>query len=88
VPNLSRITFNEYNTTVNWISSAERANTYFHCANNIGIFYPFPTYCNGLIANLLLYYTTSEMFDSLKVSISSTLYSSLFRMKVLCKAFL
>ena len=66
MPNLSRITFNEYNTTVNWIASAEKANTYFHCANNIGIFYPFPTYCNGLIANLLLYNTNNEMFASLK----------------------
>ena len=66
VTNLSRISFTEYNTTVNWIMSADKANIYYHCAENIGIFYPFPPYCNGLIANLLLYHTTDSMVKSLK----------------------
>jgi len=66
VTNLSRISFNEYNTTVNWILSADKANVYYHCAENIGVFYPFPPYCNGLIANLLLYHTNESMVECLK----------------------
>ena len=66
VTNLTRISFNEYNTTVHWISSAEKAGIYNHCAENIGVFYPFPPYCNGLIANLLIHYTDDIMAEELK----------------------
>ena len=68
VTNLTRISFSEYNTTVHWISSADKAGIYNHCIENIGVFYPFPPYCNGLIANLLLYYTDSSMAEGLQES--------------------
>jgi hypothetical protein len=52
VTNLTRISFTEYNTTVHWITSADKANIYNHCVENIGVFYPFPPYCNGLVSIL------------------------------------
>ena len=65
VTNLSRISFKEYNTTVNWITSCEKSTIYYHCAQNVGFFYPFPQYCNGLIANLLIYHTTDAVLEEL-----------------------
>jgi len=56
VTNLRRISFNEYNSTVNFIQSTEKAMMYSHHIENIGLFYPFPENCNGLVANLFLYH--------------------------------
>jgi len=65
VTNLRRITFNEYNSTVNFVQSSERAMMYAHHIENIGLFYPFPENCNGLVANLLLYHTDETIAQRL-----------------------
>ncbi len=62
---LRRISFNEYNNTVNFIPSSDKSVMYSHHIENIGLFYPFPENCNALVANLLLYHTDETIFSSL-----------------------
>ena len=63
VTSLCRISLGEYNLQVELFPSSDTADLYFHYVQNIGLFYPFPQHCNGLIANLLLYYTTDGMSE-------------------------
>lgn len=65
VTNLRRISFSEYNNTVNFIPSSDKSIMYAHHIENIGLFYPFPENCNGLVANLLLYHTDETIIHKL-----------------------
>jgi len=66
VADLQTISFNEYNRTVNFIPTSDKALLYAHHIENIGLFYPFPDNCNGLVANLLLYHTDETVLGRLK----------------------
>ena len=63
---LSRISLKEYNTTVNLFPTSEIVELYSHFSENVGIFYPFPQHCNGLIANMLIYNTNESIVEELK----------------------
>lgn len=39
---------------------------YSHHIENIGLFYPYPENCNGLVANMLLYHTDETIIGKLK----------------------
>jgi len=66
VKGLRKISFPEYNRTVQLFLSSEIADVYSHHINNVGIHYPFPQHCNGLIANMLLYFPDSAVTKELK----------------------
>jgi len=66
VTSLSRISLKEYNTSVNLFLSSQMLELFSSCAAQIGLFYPFPQHCNGLIANMLLYYTDKSIVGKLK----------------------
>lgn len=63
---LQHISFSEYNSTVNFIPTSEKSLMYSHHIENIGLFYPFPENCNGLVANLLLYHIDGTIIEKLK----------------------
>ena len=64
VTKLHRISLKRYNGFTNLLPTS--ANHYSHFSDNIGMFYPFPQQCNGLIANMLLYYKDDAMTKQLK----------------------
>ena len=66
VTKISRISLREMNESVNLFTTSDMIELYSHFCNNVGIFYPFPQDCNGLIANLLLYYTCESIESELK----------------------
>ena len=55
VTSLSRISLKEYNNSANILPSLELVELFSQFSANIGMFYPFPEHCNGLIANMILY---------------------------------
>jgi hypothetical protein len=57
VTSLSRISLKEFNASVNFFPTSEMLRAFSNSVENIGLFYPFPQHCNGLIANMLLYMT-------------------------------
>jgi hypothetical protein len=66
VTQLCKIRLREYNATVCMFPMAGDVDMYSHFCDNIGLFYPFPQHCNGLIANMLLYYTNESMVNELR----------------------
>ena len=66
VTSLSRVGLKEYNTSVNLFPTSEMVEIFSHYVGNIGLFYPFPQHCNGLIANMLLYYVDESIAGNLK----------------------
>jgi len=66
ITKLSRISFNEFNSTVQMFPTSESAELYLRYSENVGMFYPFSQHCSGLVANMLLFYTNDSMADSLK----------------------
>ncbi len=66
VTSLSRISLREFNASVNLFSKSETLEIFSHLVENIGMFYPLPQHCNGLIANMLLYLTDDTMAGNLK----------------------
>ena len=65
VSSFQKLNFEEYNQFVKLCETSELAEFYQQCSENIGIFYPFPQYCNGLVANMLLFYTDESMREEL-----------------------
>ena len=63
---LNHINLMEYNNSVNFFPTSEIAELYYHFSENIGIFYPFPQHCNGLVANMLLYHTDENISQQLQ----------------------
>ena len=66
ITKLSRISLNEFNSTVQMFPTSESAELYLRYSENVGMFYPFSQHCSGLVANMLLFYTNDSMTDSLK----------------------
>jgi hypothetical protein len=66
VTSLSRISLKEYNNSVNILPSLELVELFSHFSENIGMFYPFPEHCNGLIANMILYHIDENIASRLK----------------------
>ena len=66
VTSLSRVGLKEYNTSVNLFPTSEMVEIFSHYVRNIGLFYPFPQHCNGLIANMILYYVDESIAGKLK----------------------
>lgn len=52
---LKRISFTEYNDIAQFFTDPAVASAYSHCAEAIGMFFPYPQHCNSVIANLLLF---------------------------------
>jgi hypothetical protein len=66
VTSLSRISLKEFNASVNFFPTSEMLRAFSNSVENIGLFYPFPQHCNGLIANMLLYFVDDSIAGSLK----------------------
>ena len=66
VTNLKRIRLSEFNTSVDLFPTSEMFEIFSHCVDNIGMFYPFPQHCNGLIANMLLYHIDENIAGKLR----------------------
>lgn len=65
VSKLSKIYLREFNQSVNLFPTSDMAELYSHFCENVGIFYPFPQHCNGLVANMLLYHTCDAIMPEL-----------------------
>jgi len=52
---LKRISFKEYNDIAKFFVDPAVASAYGHCAEAIGMFYPYAQHCNAVIANMLLF---------------------------------
>ena len=65
ISKLTRISLNEFNTTVQMFPTSEAAELYSRYSENVGMFYPFSQHCSGLVANMLLFYTNDSMTDEL-----------------------
>jgi hypothetical protein len=65
VTTLSKISLTEYNLQVDLFHSSNVTELYLSSVENIGLYYPFPQQCNGLIANLLMYHKTDAMTELL-----------------------
>ena len=68
ISNLRRISLKEFNATVNMFPNTEAAELYSRLSENIGMFYPFPQHCSGLIANMLLFHVDDSMVGEVKES--------------------
>ena len=66
ISSLTRISLQQYNESVDLFSTSEMVDLYSHLSSNVGLFYPFPQHCNGLIANMLLYHTDESIQSHLK----------------------
>ena len=66
ISNLRMISLKEFNCTVNLFPTTESAELYSRLSENIGMFYPFPQHCSGLIANMLLYHTDENISQQLQ----------------------
>jgi hypothetical protein len=66
ITKLTRIGLTEFNSTVNLFPTSEAAELYSRYSENVGMFYPFPQHCSGLIANMLLFYSDDSIADELK----------------------
>ncbi len=52
VSRLRRIMLSEFHTSVDLFPTSEMLEIFDHCVSNIGMFYPFPQHCNGLVSML------------------------------------
>jgi hypothetical protein len=66
VTKLCKINLRKFNESVNFFPTSEIVELYSHFCENIGIFYPFPQHCNGLVANMLIYYTCDSILPELR----------------------
>ena len=66
VSSLKQIRLKEYNTSVDLFPTSEMVEVYSHYVDNIGMFYPFPHHCNGLLANMILYHIDDNISGSLR----------------------
>lgn len=60
-----RISLNEFNNTTHFFGTVEEQRLYLQLAENIGMFFPFAQHCNGLIANMLLFYVDESIAGTL-----------------------
>jgi hypothetical protein len=66
VSRLQFIELSEFHTSVDLFPTSEMLEIFDHCVSNIGMFYPFPQHCNGLLANMLLYHIDDNISGVLK----------------------
>ena len=71
IEDLHTIDFDEFNSVSNMIKSKPLELVYKGLVNNIGMYFAFPQQCNGLIANLLIFWPSptleSQLEDPLRV---------------------
>ena len=63
-----KFSFDDFNMSAKLCETPEVSEFYHQCSENISIFYPFPQFCNGLVANMLLYQTNDLMSQELHES--------------------
>lgn len=66
VQRLSRLDLKEYNNSLTMFLTSEEAELYSYHCQNVGLFYPFPQHCNGLVANLILFHTNDTLSEYLQ----------------------